>query len=269
MLPDLDAIKELPGCSLHIRNINQRLAQADLWDTLDQYFATVRPTMKESSFNSFLYAIRRAVLNAAGPRIRLDPQMQTMVDHFFRSYRLKTHTQPAGHALRAAELRTLTECSATRTSLWVRFLAHGLRVSEACGIRMTDIEQNDRESGARIILVRGKGARYRRVRLPPDLMDDVTKEFRGTTYLFETTGGHPYRRQDVNLIVTASKKHLGFHITPHDLRRTFATLMATRRPDLLKAILDQGGWSNPRVFLDHYVRQTLDPRDVMQCLSAD
>ncbi|WP_456480009.1 tyrosine-type recombinase/integrase [Nautilia sp.] len=96
----------------------------------------------------------------------------------------------------------------------------GLRISEAAGIKLSDIK-------GEWIEIRGKGSKTRILPLHPKLREFIKNYLKTNPkkeYLFEKNakplGADRIRR----LIQKAFKKH-GIHATPHQLRHSFATYM--------------------------------------------
>ncbi len=96
----------------------------------------------------------------------------------------------------------------------------GLRISEAANIRLSDIKNE-------WIEITGKGNKTRILPLHPKLKDFITKYLQThpkKEFLFEKEG-FPIGSDKIRyLIQKAFKKH-GIHVTPHQLRHSFATYM--------------------------------------------
>ena len=96
----------------------------------------------------------------------------------------------------------------------------GLRISEASNIKLEDIRGD-------WIRITGKGSKTRMLPLHPKLQEIINKYielFSPKVYLFEKDG---IRLNDAKLryIVQKPFKKTGIHITPHQLRHSFATYM--------------------------------------------
>ena len=116
------------------------------------------------------------------------------------------------------------------------FFSTGARISELINIKLNDVDQNGR------IFIKGKGKKERFVYLTPRAQKHIKKYFQvrqnqDSPYLFV-----PYRGRNANLknkklspnyIEEKIKKYremlgLNIPVTPHGLRRAFATFMAEK-----------------------------------------
>jgi integrase/recombinase XerC len=96
----------------------------------------------------------------------------------------------------------------------------GLRISEARNLKLKDIKEEWVE-------VKGKGNKTRFIPLHPKLKEFIKKYLElnpKKEYLFEIEGKQMSDNQLRYLIQKAFKK-IGIHVTPHQLRHSFATLM--------------------------------------------
>jgi site-specific recombinase XerD len=120
---------------------------------------------------------------------------------------------------------------ATRTRAMIILLLNtGLRVSEACDLKVSDIELREKSG---LVTVRwGKGAKRRQIPLNLDarkaLQDWIGIRPSESDYLFCTPDGR-MTRQLVQWHCSELGKQLGFKLTPHLLRHTFG-----------KSLVDQG-----------------------------
>jgi integrase len=154
---------------------------------------------------------------------------------------------------------------ATDTEQKIAFLfgvRSGLRVSEIVGtgdrpgVRPSDIVETT--AGPRVRVWNAKGGKHRESPAPPELV--------------HTVGAYADARRegsDIPLVdrvprtverwVARAAERLqertgddGWaYLTPHDLRRTWATMLAADEVDPL-LVCDWGGWEDIEVFLDHY-----------------
>jgi integrase/recombinase XerC len=96
----------------------------------------------------------------------------------------------------------------------------GLRISEAANIKLSDIK-------GEWIEITGKGAKTRILPLHPKLkkiINDYLEKHPKNTYLFEKNG---QKMGDAKLryLIQKAFKRIGLHVTPHQLRHSFATYM--------------------------------------------
>ena len=139
----------------------------------------------------------------------------------------------------------------------------GLRSHEVLDVAPEDVVDTD--AGTMLRVWHGKGDQYRETPVPRDLattirtIDDV-RDASASSSLLEITSTRSLRRW----IQTAADRlqdetgdegwnHLGFH----DLRRTWATALASADVDAL-LVCDWGGWNDLETFLEHY-RGTYSP----------
>lgn len=126
----------------------------------------------------------------------------------------------------------------------------GLRVSEVCNLRPNDVDLE-----ARLINVRhGKGGKDRRVGISNALIGYLTAyqaiRPRGPAYFLQADGG-TFDRNKVGKRLKLLARRLGIDITPHGLRRTFATLASSqgRSIDYLRIALGHANLETTQAYL--------------------
>lgn len=92
----------------------------------------------------------------------------------------------------------------------------GLRVSELCNIKLSDVKLNGKAS----LQIIGKGKREHKAYLPLNLYNDIRKLFKNENqvYLFETSKGKPYHRVFVSQELKRQCKKHGYDVNSHMLR---------------------------------------------------
>nr|WP_231588001.1 site-specific integrase [Halostagnicola sp. A56] len=133
----------------------------------------------------------------------------------------------------------------------------GLRSHEVLDVAPDDIV--DTEAGTMLRVWHGKGDKFRETPVPRDLattietIDDY-RDAPGGKALVEITSTRSLRRwlraaadQLRDETGDAGWNHLGYH----DLRRTWATALASDDVDPL-LVCDWGGWNDLETFLEHY-----------------
>jgi len=133
----------------------------------------------------------------------------------------------------------------------------GLRSHEVLDVSPEDIVDTD--AGTMLRVWHGKGDKFRETPVPRDLattirtVDDV-RDASTSSSLVEITSTRSLRRwvrsatdQMYEETGDAGWEHLGFH----DLRRTWATALASDDVDPL-LVCDWGGWNDLETFLEHY-----------------
>ncbi len=129
----------------------------------------------------------------------------------------KTLPKPVNieHIKEALKIANLEEF----TAIMVIF-SLGLRISEARNIKLTDIQ-------GEWIKVTGKGNKTRMLPIHPklkEIIDKYIKTYSPKQFLFEKKGTQISDNQ-LRYIIQKSFKKIGIHITPHQLRHSFATYM--------------------------------------------
>jgi len=160
----------------------------------------------------------------------------------------------------------LLSARSERQKRFIEFLwTTGTRISEMCGIRVSDLVL---EGNVVSIRIRGKGnkrAAYKErvVYITKAMRDRIDETFTGSQYLFETKGGRPYDRSYVsNQIAKLTTHVLGRRLSAHKFRHSFATrkIQETGR---YKAVSNYLGHSDVRITLQIYAHDTFSPADVL------
>ncbi|WP_028973270.1 tyrosine-type recombinase/integrase [Spirochaeta cellobiosiphila] len=139
--------------------------------------------------------------------------------------------------------------SSLKASLFIEFITKtGLRVSEVCVQRQRRIEAIDEEHS--LIRVDGKGAKERTVQVKTILINRIVRAFESKVFLFETSTGKAYTRQQVYKIVRRGARR---KIGPHVCRHTFATEVLRQAPQARKALSLMLGHSSIKTTDDTYV----------------
>lgn len=179
-----------------------------------------------------------------------------------RGLKRNTRAVDASKVLTEEERRRLltSEAIGKRVRLFMEFLlATGVRVSEATGIRLTDLR---REPGFYLVRILGKGSKERTIKAGGKLMGRIFEVFGGTVYLFETKAKNPYDGDYLSdQIRLAGKSLLGRTISAHTMRHTFATAMI-RKTRKVKGVSTYLGHSSTSITQDMYVHEELDAEDL-------
>ena len=166
--------------------------------------------------------------------------------------------------LSAEEIQKLIASTgrAPRTSLMIEFLAFtGVRVSEAIGIRRTDVKETESNCAIRI---HGKGDKEREVLIEKSLYWRIRDTFAGRMWFFETKGGRPYSRDNVSKeIGRMALKVLGKKVSAHTFRHSFATIKL-RATNNLKGVSKYLGHSSVKTTADFYLHDDLTWNDLLK-----
>ena len=146
--------------------------------------------------------------------------------------------------------------------LFLIFTLTGVRLSEACGMRLEDLDFTKRS-----VCIKAKGNRtyrkkHRQILLPDALWRSLTQYLRarshpGAGWLWISWLGQPMTASGVNKVIARRVQEDGVskHISPHRLRATCASLYVKRGMDpfSLKTLL---GHESVSTTMDHYARLT-------------
>jgi integrase/recombinase XerD len=158
--------------------------------------------------------------------------------------------------------KLLLSARSRKQMAFIRFLsAHGCRINELTGIRLSDVTQ---VGDIYHIQVKGKGNKYRILKCTENLYSFVWDTFRGETYLFETGNGKRYNNGYISNQIKKLGKHvLNRSISAHTLRHSFAT-EAVRRGIPIDAIADYLGHSSPAITLKMYCHNQISDTDLFE-----
>ena len=144
-----------------------------------------------------------------------------------------------------------------------------LALGARCGLRSHEVLDAapehvvDTDAGTMLRVHHGKGDKYRETPVPRDLattirtVDDVRPE-PSSHSLVDITSTRSLRRWVRRAAGAVDDDDPGWaHLTFHDLRRTWATALASADVDPL-LVCDWGGWNDLETFLEHY-RGTFSP----------
>lgn len=137
----------------------------------------------------------------------------------------------------------------------------GLRSHEVLDVAPDHVVETD--AGTMLRVHHGKGDKYRETPVPRDLattirtVEDV-REAPSSASLVEITSTRSLRRWVQRAADGVEDDDPGWgQLTFHDLRRTWATALASADVDPL-LVCDWGGWNDLETFLEHY-RGTFSP----------
>jgi integrase len=139
----------------------------------------------------------------------------------------------------------------------------GLRSREVLQVAPNDIVETD--AGVRLRVWEGKGDQFRETPVPRDLattirtVDDVRSEPSSASLVDResTRSLRRWVRKAADCLEDETGDAGWSHLSFHDLRRTWATALASADVDPL-LVCDWGGWNDLETFLEHY-RGTYSP----------
>ena len=129
------------------------------------------------------------------------------------------------HPLEFAALLTLARRHSVTAHALVALVGMlGLRVSEACGVQVTDLQY---AGGYEVLHVLGKGAKPATISLPISVLRAVRDATAGwqTGPVLQSVTGQPLTRGAASRVLQRVVREAGVHhdISPHTLHRTFCT----------------------------------------------
>ncbi len=154
------------------------------------------------------------------------------------------------------EIKFLIEKSSDRVGYLIQFFyITGCRISEALGVKNTDLQRTKNYVIVRIV---GKGSKERKVRIPITLLNNIQRTYSGLTYLFETVNNEKYDLTYIERVVRENGwKYLGRRVTPHFFRHSFATHMI-EETGKVKGVSKHLGHVSTTVTQDMYNQEQLD-----------
>lgn len=133
----------------------------------------------------------------------------------------------------------------------------GLRSHEVLDVTPSHVVDTD--AGTMLTVPSGKGDKYRETPIP----DGLAKQLRTVDDMRDADSDDPIisvtTTQSLRNWISNTRQQLAddtdddrwLHVSFHDLRRTWATSLASRDVDAL-IVCDWGGWSDLDTFLEHY-----------------
>ena len=156
----------------------------------------------------------------------------------------------------------ITIARSERQRLFIRFLySTGARVSELCGVKLTDCVVTGNVVKIRIL---GKGQKERFLRISVSLYQDITALFAGGKYLFETGGGKSYSPEYISNQIKRQGLRMDKRISAHIMRHSFAMEMVKKFPSKLDAVSRYLGHSSPSTTLKMYLHNQLEDSELLE-----
>lgn len=161
---------------------------------------------------------------------------------------------------------TMAKCRSQKQRLFISFLFNtGARVSEMCGVTLSDCKADGATVRVRLKGKGNKNASYkeRYVAITHELYREIRAEFAGEKYLFETGGGKPYSRSYVsNQIAKVTENAIQKRLSAHKLRHSYAT-REIKRTGRISAVSRQLGHSDISITVKYYDHDTLTSDDIL------
>ncbi|WP_312475213.1 site-specific tyrosine recombinase/integron integrase [Neobacillus sp.] len=147
-------------------------------------------------------------------------------------------------------LQELTKDNPRERALVETLYATGVRISELMNIKLEDVKWESRQ----IWIRKGKGNKERYVLFSHDCAERLKAYLNlrdiNSTYLFSNHRGGPLSRDLVELLFRQYTETLGFRVTPHTLRHTFAAHLAEKGMDFsyIKELLGHANINSTRIY---------------------
>ena len=204
--------------------------------------------------------LAKTAIKAAIKKTTNDANHHNAIDAAFKKIKMPKPDK----AIRGRKTITLEQIRLLKTelndqqALIVETLAvTGLRVSELLNAKRKDIIAD--KNGA-TLRVTGKGNKEREVFLLPDVLQKIQKQA-GKKYLFETKNGKRQCRHNLSYAISNAGRRLGFIVSPHTLRHTFATLQIKSQTSI-KAVSQYLGHANTGITSAMYDHNELTRNDI-------
>lgn len=180
------------------------------------------------------------------------------------SARLRLPRKPARHprVLTVKQVEKLLRIARGRNRVIVLFfLDTGVRLSELCDLRREDVYLEER----RCKIWRGKGGKDRDVPMGRTLVRAMATWLLGSVgeYVFVSSAGDRLHPQAVRSMLRRLGKRVGFHVHPHLLRHTSATLFVAHGGDQITVakILGHSDVATSAIYVDLAFEQVLAIHD--------
>ena len=252
-----------PGLSYqkdcYFKKFNGKYGEKSTLKNLFEYLDSLLSTHKKLTVRNIAMAFKRSIKNKLGDLAEY-PEIKTKLDRLGDNYKVRYHDTK--RALPIEEISKLVRLADPETSAIVEFLFHtAMRISELMNARWENCRLLD--SGKWLLKFKQKGKKYNEIEVCPKVMKRVETVFKGKSYLFERKDGKPYSFDMLNYrIKSRSLKFLGYKITAHEMRRSFATHMVQSGKSI-KAIMKRMGSTSVAAFMKHYVwMEHLDLSDI-------
>ncbi len=159
-----------------------------------------------------------------------------------------------------AQVVRMQEAASKRTSCLILFLSStGVRISEAAGIRLSDIAYGPEKS---MITINGKGNKERKIQVASDLIDRAKLIFKSKEYLFESYSHCQCDPQALSRSVTRAGKKIGVRSSAHRMRHSFATQFLKENPGKFKELSQYLGHSSVQITMDIYAHNQMEYQDL-------
>ncbi len=273
ILPHVVSDNGRHGLNSYIKKYNKLHPNGSYLSDLYSFVSAL--PIKAASKNTITQAFVQSLKIYFGAELCANLELDYTIRSFRNSFRKKVKVNKK-IAISFDELCKFVERAPVRYALMAEIMFHtGMRATELTKLRWDQCRPQ--ENGHYLLSYRQKGNTMNTVEVRGDLVRRIRKVFDSSTFLFEKKNGKPYKYSGIHrAIVSSSMMSLGYKITPHDLRRAYATTMIQHFPKQIQQIMRRAGWVSVEVFMKHYVSEEKlsadaipDPSALMQAHNSE
>lgn len=248
----------------HIRGFNQSNYPKNI-KGLKEYLNSILGKLKPNTIHTKIQALKKST----GIAININKKSLSTgeihrIEEIWKSFnpklQIETKITPK-KVLSESEIQNLISKASPKLSLIIEFLYKtGVTVSELIEIEISKLSCQNNHVYIPII---GKRKKQRTIFISEELYYLIRNTFKTKKYLFETRNKKSYcRKQLWRDIRDLGLKVLGFSISPHIFRHSFASNLLLDKEKPLKAVSKYLGHSKPSVTADMYMHDELNPEDL-------
>ena len=248
----------------HIRGFNQSDYPKNI-KGLKEYLDSMFGKMKPNTIGVKIQAFKKSSAISIGiNKDSLSTGELHRIEEIWKSYipKLKKDRKiTPKKVLSESEIQQLVSEASPRLSLIIEFLYKtGVTISELIRIEISKLSGQNNHVYIPII---SKNKKERKVFIPEELYNRIRTFFKSKTYLFESRNNKIYSRKQIwRDVRNLGLKVLGFSISPHIFRHSFASHLLLDKEKSLKAVSKYLGHTSTSVTADMYMHDELNPEDL-------
>ncbi len=235
-------------------------------ESITEYFIELETAgYKAKTINVKRQAVKKRVRQlfkdlSIDKKMMLEAQLKD-IDETVKPPKINSEQIETDKVITKQEYKLMLElCRSERQKAFIMFLfATGCRVNELTGITLKDC--ND-QGDFIIVSVMGKGKKTRNVRIDKDLYSFIIQTFKGSKYLFETTGQKRYMNGYISKEIKKIGVLINRKISAHSMRHSFITGAIKAHPDKIDSISRYVGHSDIAITISMYNHSSLSNADL-------